>query len=264
MFCNKCGTQLKENARFCPKCGSPVAATRREPVFERNTPQPTPAAPRPRSGVSTVLIVLIAVFGTALIAAVGILVYTLSARNITENVVEPIAETAAAVQEQTAPREETVGEKQEEIIELSSASAFSGATASSVLADQAGHSYAAENVLKNDGACWCEGASDYGEGEWIRLDLPEKQLLSGLKIVNGYAGTAKQYSSNSKPEEIKIEFSDGRSVNVDLEVFSTEKRKSTQDIRFSSPVATEYVRITIVSVAGSEYKDTCLSYVEPY
>lgn len=264
MFCDNCGTELRENARFCPNCGAPAAVVRQTPAGERNAPQPIPAAPRSRSGFSTVLIVLIAVVSVALIAAVGVLIYTLSTRNANNRHFEPTPETVAAVQEQTEPPEETAEEITEEPVRLSSASEFSEATASSVLGDQSGHSYGAENVLKNDGTCWCEGASDYGEGEWIRLELPEKQLLSGLKLINGYAGTAKQYRSNSKPDEIRIEFSDGRSVDVDLTVFSTEKRKSTQDIRFSSPVATEYVKITILSVEGSEYKDTCLSYVEPY
>lgn len=27
MFCNKCGTSIPDNARFCPKCGSPVSAS---------------------------------------------------------------------------------------------------------------------------------------------------------------------------------------------------------------------------------------------
>lgn len=27
MFCSKCGAKLNEDARFCPKCGSPVMAT---------------------------------------------------------------------------------------------------------------------------------------------------------------------------------------------------------------------------------------------
>ena len=262
MFCDNCGTQLRDNARFCPNCGAPVTPVNHTARLDRNIQQPIPYPQRSNSAVSTVLIVLIAVVGAALIGAVGILMYSFSARNIEKNTVEQIQEATIAAQEQATPQEETAEE--EETIALSNASAFSDATASSVLGDQAGHSYKAENVLKNDGTCWCEGASDYGEGEWIKLELPEKQLLSGVKIINGYAGTSKQYSSNSKPEEIKIEFSDGRSVNVDLTVFSTEKRKSTQDIKFSSPVATEYVKITIVSVDKGEYKDTCLSFVEPY
>ena len=27
MFCRNCGTQLKEGAKFCPKCGTPVSST---------------------------------------------------------------------------------------------------------------------------------------------------------------------------------------------------------------------------------------------
>ena len=32
-YCSKCGTQLDDNAKFCPRCGAPVAATANEPSF---------------------------------------------------------------------------------------------------------------------------------------------------------------------------------------------------------------------------------------
>lgn len=144
------------------------------------------------------------------------------------------------------------------------ASYFKSASASSVLPDQAGHQYSADNVLRNNGTCWAENASDYGEGEWIKLELPSLQKISGLRIVNGYAGTEKQYDYNSKISEIRLDFSDGSSTNVNLKVFSTSERKSIQNISFSKPIETEYVKITIVSVTKGDCKDTCLTFVEPY
>ena len=147
---------------------------------------------------------------------------------------------------------------------IESASYFKNPSASSVLPDQAGHQYSAANVLRNDGTCWVENASDYGEGEWIKLELPSLQKLSGLRIVNGYAGTEKQYDYNSKISEVRLDFSDGSSTNVNLKVFSTAERKSIQNISFSQPIETEYVKITIVSVTKGDCKDTCLTFVEPY
>ncbi len=147
---------------------------------------------------------------------------------------------------------------------VSNASYFVSASASSVLGDQQGHSYVPSNVLRNNDACWCENASDEGVGEWIRLDLPELQKVSGLRIVNGYAGTAKQYDYNSKISEMNIEFSDGRSTNVSLNVFRTADRKTVQTIRFNEPVETEYVRLTITSVTKGDCSDTCLTFVEPF
>ena len=119
-------------------------------------------------------------------------------------------------------------------------------------------------MLRNNGTCWAENASDYGEGEWIKLELPSLQKISGLRIVNGYAGTEKQYDYNSKISEIRLDFSDGSSTNVNLKVFSTSERKSIQNISFSKPIETEYVKITIVSVTKGDCKDTCLTFVEPY
>lgn len=147
---------------------------------------------------------------------------------------------------------------------VSNASYFVSASASSVLGDQQGHSYVPSNVMHDNDACWCENASDEGVGEWIRLDLPELQKVSGLRIINGYAGTAMQYDYNSKISELNIEFSNGRSTNVSLNVFNTADRKTVQTIRFNEPVETEYVRLTITGVTKGDCSDTCLTFVEPF
>ena len=118
--------------------------------------------------------------------------------------------------------------------------------------------------MREDGTCWCEDASGYGEGEWIQLDLPELQRVSGLHLINGYAGTEKQYDYNSKISRLRLDFSDGNSTTVDLQVFKTSQRKTIQNITISKPVETEYVRITILSVKSGDCKDTCLTFVEPY
>lgn len=39
-YCSKCGTQINDGAKFCPSCGTPVAATAAEP---QNDVQPAPA-----------------------------------------------------------------------------------------------------------------------------------------------------------------------------------------------------------------------------
>ena len=174
-----------------------------------------------------------------------------------------------SIQESVAPTkaQEAIGaqvEYETRKVEVQNATYFKSASASSVLADQAGHNYKASNVLKNDGTCWCEDASGYGEGEWIKLELPAVQKVSGLRIVNGYAGTEKQYDDNSKISKMTIEFSDGRSTQVSLNVFDTSDRKSIQTIRFNSPVETEYVKLTIDSATKADCKDTCLTFVEPF
>ena len=85
-----------------------------------------------------------------------------------------------------------------------------------------------------------------------------------MRIVNGYAGTEKQYDYNSKISEIRLDFSDGSSTNVNLKVFGTSERKSIQNISLSQPIETEYVKITIVSVTKGACEDNCLTLNEPY
>lgn len=156
----------------------------------------------------------------------------------------------------------------------SNTTSFSYATASSTLSAQTDpqtkktYTYNASNVLSKDTACWTEGAEGAGVGEWIKLYLPENKRLFGLQILNGYAGTENQYANNGKISKVKMEFSNGESINVSLKVYSTAERNTIQVIDFSNYFAdgyvdTEYVRITILGTVNSKYADTCLTYVQP-
>lgn len=148
---------------------------------------------------------------------------------------------------------------------LEKATYFTTATASSTLPDEGKYNYSPTNVLTKDASCWVEGAAGYGEGEWIKLELPEKQLLSGLKIINGYAaGTLKQYTRNSKITEVTIEFSNGKSITTTLEVLDDANKNTVQTIEFDEPVETSYVKLTIKGAKAGECEDTCLTYVAPY
>ena len=61
-----------------------------------------------------------------------------------------------------------------------------------------------------------------------------------------------------------ITFSDGSSANITLNVFNTSERKTIQTVRFSEPIETEFVRITIHGVAPGDCEDTGLTFVEPF
>ena len=141
---------------------------------------------------------------------------------------------------------------------------FVRASASSVLSDQGDHNYSATNVLRNDDSCWCENAVGTGVGEWIKLELPETQILNGIAVVNGYAGTERQYTHNGKLRDITLMFSNGSSESFTLEVFGVDDRNIVQNIELTNPVETSYVIIRIDSVVAGECDDTCLTFVDPY
>ena len=230
----------------------------------------------PRKNTKTPLVIAVSISGVLLVAVV-ILVVALLNKPQKPDVISNDINSYYSENSPISNHSESESSSQEEKTEslsaqveyetvktIENASYFKSASASSVLPDQAGHQYSAANVLRNDGTCWCENASNYGEGEWIKLELPSLQKVSGLRIVNGYAGTEKQYDYNSKISEIRLDFSDGSSTNVNLKVFGTSERKSIQNISLSQPIETEYVKITIVSVTKGDCEDTCLTFVEPY
>ena len=135
-------------------------------------------------------------------------------------------------------------------------------TAVSRLDPEDGHTYEPEQVLSNDGTCWCPKKGS-GVNSWIKLNFSESKKINGIDIVNGYAGSEEQYTSNSKVTKIKIEFSDGYSITRTLSVKSVSDRKDIQHIPFSS-VTTSSVKITILSIQkGEEYDDTCITYISP-
>ena len=135
------------------------------------------------------------------------------------------------------------------------------ATAVSRLDPEEGHTYEADQVLSNDGKCWCPRKGS-GVGAWIKLDFGESKRINGLDIVNGYAGSEEQYTTNSKVTKIKIEFSNGQKpITRSLSVKSVSNRKESQHISFDS-VTTSSVKITILSIEkGTEFEDTCITYI---
>jgi hypothetical protein len=237
--CPNCGTEA-EGRQFCRRCGADLRAY---------------AVPvRRKSGSAVPIIIMSVVAGVLLTAAAVLFVLVLqkpSARDAA------VPNTLPSVPQEQAPLSEVQPPAE-------SATRFSSASAASVLPDQSGHSYAPSNVLRNDDTCWVENAAGCGEGEWIQLDLPSRQRVSGLYLVNGYAGSAEQYDYNSKISKIKLDFSDGSSAIADLQVYDSSMRKTIQNIKLDMPVDTEYVRLTILGAQPGKCEDTCLTFAAPY
>ncbi len=283
MICKNCGAQNTDTAKFCRRCGSALIVESK-PKKEKDT-------------FTKIIIWLIVI---VVLAITGILGYFLIATGIVDlgGIIKDQDDYSISVQDESVSKEtikEEVAEKptdkptekpteqptesptekptsaqkitaeiEYETAELEDATYFSKATASSVLPNELQYNYKASNVLNDDGTCWCENSSGYGVGEWIKLELPYVQRVNGLELINGYAGSEKQYNYNSKISEVLIEFSNGQSLTVDLVVFDASQRKSVQFINFSQPVETSYVKITIKDVDKGDCEDTCLTYVAPY
>jgi hypothetical protein len=126
--------------------------------------------------------------------------------------------------------------------------------ASSTLPSKGTQTYDVKNLLNGDtSTAWCEGVKGNGEGETILLDLGSLQKVNGIEVTNGYVKSEKSYRENNRVEKLKLEFSDGSTL--EMNDFNTRKK-------FKEPINTSFIKLTILSVErGTKYQDTCMSEI---
>ncbi|WP_431091362.1 NADase-type glycan-binding domain-containing protein [Paenibacillus sp. 8b26] len=126
--------------------------------------------------------------------------------------------------------------------------------ASSTLSSEGSQSYDVKNLVDGDtSTAWCEGVKGNGERETILLDLGSLTRVRGIEMINGYAKSEKTYRENNRVQKLKLEFTDGSSL--EMNDFNTLKK-------FKEPINTSFIKLTILSVErGTKYQDTCISDV---
>jgi hypothetical protein len=140
-------------------------------------------------------------------------------------------------------------------------------TASSYLVEGA-TKYIPNNLIDNDeSTAWVEGSKGDGIGEWISFEnmrvvngkkVGMTECVKGMYIFNGYGKTEEFYYSNNRVKEVRIEFSNGKSISAELE----DGLMYPQQIDFGDYLETESIKVTILSVyKGKKYADTCISEV---
>ena len=133
------------------------------------------------------------------------------------------------------------------------------AKASSALPDEGSFRYTGDMAV--DGTittAWNEGAPGLGEGEWLEIHTEgdQDELITALRLRNGYQKTDELFIENGHPVTLRLTFSDGTTLDADNLYYSDV-------ISFGRPVRAHSVRLTILSaIGGSKYSDTCISEVE--
>lgn len=117
--------------------------------------------------------------------------------------------------------------------------------------------YKASNICDQDPAtAWVENAGDHGVGEWVLLETDPTRIVTGVRIINGYA-KAKAFAPNSRVSQALLELSDGTRVNVTL---GDDQAPQTFSL---GPTRTYFIKLTILGVyPGNKYQDTCISEIE--
>ncbi len=120
--------------------------------------------------------------------------------------------------------------------------------------------YPADNVL--DGSrlsTWREGVKGHGIGESITVYFKKEVEISVIRIYPGYQSKLTGFTNNSRPKEMTLTFSDGRTCTVKL-----ANRLGGQCFKLSEPVTTESIEFTIDKVYKGNSIDTCISEIEFY
>lgn len=134
---------------------------------------------------------------------------------------------------------------------------FVNISASSVRAPMKGFNYVAANVTDDRwDTSWTEGVNGHGIGESLTFFAPDEQMVSGIKILNGYCKSEKLYYENNRIKKIQISFSNGSIYTYTLSDYFGEYNIIT----FDEPEFCTSVKLSICEVyEGSKYDDTCIT-----
>lgn len=288
--CRACGAPLRENVRFCTKCGMRVQTSSQENVQhgEKETRNPDVKKNGGRlGGISVPLITVLTVSAVIIIFA---LITIVPKRNEKDFLADMQEETVQ--QEDGAPivwadngmedgstelekeisaadtsQKNTIGNTMSEIAEKPEIiqldpSYVRSIYATSELTDTT-KTYKAETLLDGDReTCWSEGADGTGEGEYIYIEFICPVYLSEISFLNGYMKNESVYHANGKikralisvdGEEFEAEFCDWQYGQVEYSLY-------TDNFVFDEPVRTQYLQITILEgQKGTKYDDICVT-----
>ncbi len=269
-YCPKCGARLREGVRFCTSCGATLEETA--------NPKPTP-----RRGLTLGHYVAIgAAIGLFVIAICAVVIFVInpapsnnSGTQDSQAAAAPDSQGKDAAADQTQDATDKGASAKDETVAGKSADADKEAEpeqtkppvfddepeASSVLPpDRYTSYYGPKNAVDgNIRTAWNDGGS--GVGEWISLEAKSEQTVKGLRIVGGYPKREDVYYKNYRPKDVTIELSDGYTQQVTLE----DKMGEWQEFEFDKAHKTDYIKVTIDSVYGSnQYDDVAIAELEAF
>lgn len=97
----------------------------------------------------------------------------------------------------------------------------------------------------------------YPPSQWILFSFNGTYTVSGIEIYSGYQKSADLYQKNSRPQDVRIVFSDGTE-----ESFTLDDIDGIQTLYFSKGMNTDTLTLYIESVyPGTKYEDTVISEI---
>lgn len=269
-FCIECGSPLVPGQQFCEFCGTRVTTQTLSAEEPGDAPVKSKARGRERMAV-VLAIVAAALLMTALLIGVLVLTGTISF-NVADGAHESSGNadtTTAAVTEVrtvvvSSEEEQEAATETVETPEGAEPPFFGDAEASSTIPPDGVTSYYGplNCIDDNTNTAWAAvGTYNNGVGEWIRLLATEPQLVRGVSIMNGYWKSETIYYWNNRPSRLRIEFSDGYAVSMDLQ----DSYWLEQRVEFGSPHAATWLQVTVEDVyEGNTFTDTCITEIKAF
>ena len=278
MKCPKCGVENIDDARFCAECGTSLE--NRTSIYEtdeynsaydnirsENRSTNGDIADKIKKLISSNPSTVLKVFVVALLIILSICIILMIIKNTDEqNSSEPQVATDQNSSEPQFDTEQNTQFVEEPVsadvsIDLPpvSMSAVTNVTATSYLSEKQYELYHEPfNVIDGTlGNAWIEGVNGQGEGESLTIALNGTYTISGFIIYAGYQKSDKTYNNNSRPAELRVSFSNGQNVDIQLDDFFGEQRVS-----FNSAIESSSITFTILSVyPGVKYQDTAISEI---
>jgi len=137
---------------------------------------------------------------------------------------------------------------------------FKYSSVSTYLPASGGYTFDKDNVLHDDGTCWCENVPGVGVGEYFEFYTPSEQVVSQCILINGYNQNETTFRNNGRMTVVTFSFSDGTVLNYNID----PDIMGQQIFFFPREIYTTFIRITIAdAVGGDKYEDTCISFILP-
>ena len=132
-------------------------------------------------------------------------------------------------------------------------------TATSVCDESEGVNYDAKNIVDNKLTnAWVEGETGSGLGSFVTLDLGVSQVVTGLRIWNGYWISGDFWQRHNRMKDIEVEFSDGTK-----QTFTLKDEMVPETITLPKAVNTSSIKLKFKSVyAGNTFQDTVISEIQ--
>lgn len=130
---------------------------------------------------------------------------------------------------------------------------------SSLLAPQAGNSYAGGNLADNrPETAWIEGERGDGIGQTLRFAFQAPTQINAILLANGYTKSPSIFTKNSRVRALRVQSSTGYDSTVRLQDQGAMQRLNIPAL---GPVT--WITLTLQDVyPGSRYRDTAISEIQ--